>query len=141
MRVFRSAADVEGAETVVTIGNFDGVHVGHREILRRVTEIGRERGLTPTVLTFDPHPARVLAPERSPRMIMTLDQRLRCFAKMGIETTVVLPFSLEFARLSPEEFVDRILSRALRARCVLVGDDFRFGYKQSGNVDTLRSLG
>src|SRR5436305_700852 len=141
MKVFHSTAEVTGADSVVTIGNFDGVEIGHREILRRVTEIGRQRGLLPTVLTFDPQPARVLAPERAPRMIMTLDQRLRCFEKMGIEATLVLPFSLEFARLTPEEFVDRVLAQSLRARSVLVGHDFRFGYKQSGSVETLKSLG
>jgi riboflavin kinase/FMN adenylyltransferase len=143
MRVFHSPAEVpkEFGPSVVTIGNFDGVHVGHREILRRVCAIARDRGLTPTVLTFDPHPARVLAPERAPRLIMTIGQRLRRFGEAGIEAVLLLPFSLEFAKLSPEEFADQILARTLNARCVMVGDDFRFGHKQFGNIDTLRTLG
>jgi riboflavin kinase/FMN adenylyltransferase len=143
MRVFRSASGIadDFGPSVVTIGNFDGVHAGHREILRRVTTVARERGLTPTVLTFDPHPARVLAPDRAPRLIMTIGQRLRSFEALGVEAVLLLPFSLEFARLSPEEFAGQILAGRLHARCVMVGDDFRFGYKQSGNIETLRTLG
>ncbi|HYA17708.1 MAG TPA: bifunctional riboflavin kinase/FAD synthetase [Bryobacteraceae bacterium] len=140
MLVFRSHEEVPPSfgPSAVTIGNFDGVHGGHREIMRRVVALGRERGLTPTVLTFDPHPARVLAPERAPKLIMTIGQRLRAMEAEGIEAVLILPFSLEFARLSPAEFAARILQDSLHAQCVLVGEDFRFGYKQAGNIDTLR---
>lgn len=143
MRVFHSAADLppDFGPSVVTIGNFDGVHLGHREIMRRVVAIARERGLTPTVLTFDPHPARVLAPERAPKLIDTIPQRLRRLEREGIEAALLLPFSLEFAKLSPEQFAREILAEALKARVVLVGEDFRFGYRQSGNIETLRELG
>ena len=145
MRVFRSPEEIpEGfGPSVVTIGNFDGVHIGHRQILRRVISISHEQytDLTPAVLTFDPHPARVLAPERAPRLITTIAQKLRRFEDEGIEATLLLPFSFEFAKISPEEFAGRILSDALRARVVLVGEDFRFGYKQSGDIETLRTLG
>jgi riboflavin kinase/FMN adenylyltransferase len=140
MRVFRSPEDVPAAfgPSVITIGNFDGVHCGHREILRRVVRIGAEHGLTPTVLTFDPHPARVLAPERAPKLIMTIGQRLRAMEAEGIEAVLLLPFSLEFAKLTPAEFASRILDQTLHTRCILVGEDFRFGHKQAGNTDTLR---
>jgi riboflavin kinase/FMN adenylyltransferase len=143
MKVYRSPAEVPGdlGPSVVTIGNFDGVHTGHREIMRRVVRIAKERGLTPAVLTFDPHPARVLAPDRAPKLITTVAQRVRRLEEEGIEAALLLPFSLEFAALSPEEFVERILVRALKARCVLVGEDFRFGFRQSGNIETLRGLG
>lgn len=143
MKIFHSAAEVPAdfGPSVVTIGNFDGVHNGHREIMRRVAEIGRERGLTPTVLTFDPHPARVLAPDRAPKLIMTIPQRLRALESEGIEAALVFPFSLEFAKLNPEEFAVQILAGVLKARCVLVGEDFRFGFRQAGNIETLRSLG
>jgi riboflavin kinase/FMN adenylyltransferase len=143
MRIFRSVAEVPGdfGPSVVTIGNFDGVHTGHREIMRRVTELARERHLTPTVLTFDPHPARVLAPDRAPKLIQTVAQRLRCLDREGIEAALLVPFSVEFAKLTPEQFARDILAGALRARAVLVGEDFRFGYKQSGNIETLRELG
>ncbi len=143
MKVFHSPAAVPAdfGPSVVTIGNFDGLHIGHREIMRRVVSIAGERGLTPTVLTFDPHPARVLAPDRAPKLITTIAQRLRRFEAAGIEAVLLLPFSLEFAKLTPEEFADQVLAKTLKARVVLVGDDFRFGYKQSGNIETLRTLG
>jgi len=143
MRVFHSASEMppDFGPSVVTIGNFDGVHLGHREIMRRVAALARERGLTPTVLTFDPHPARVLAPERAPKLINTIPQRLRRLEREGIEAALLLPFSLEFAKLSPERFAREILAQALKARVVLVGEDFRFGFRQSGSIDTLRELG
>lgn len=143
MKIFHSPAEVPAdfGPSVVTIGNFDGVHAGHSEIMRRVVAVARERGLVSAVLTFDPHPARVLAPDRAPRLIGTVPQRLRRLAKEGIDAALLLPFSLEFAKLSPEEFVEQILVGTLRTRCVLVGEDFRFGFRQSGNIGTLRELG
>jgi riboflavin kinase/FMN adenylyltransferase len=143
MKIYHSPEEVPAdfGPSVVTIGNFDGVHIGHREIMRRVVAIAREQGLTSTVLTFDPHPARVLAPNRAPKLITTVAQRLRRLEEEGIDAALLLPFSLEFAALSPEEFVEQILVRTLKARCVLVGEDFRFGFRQSGNIGTLHELG
>ena len=143
MKIFHSASEIphDFGPSVVTIGNFDGVHVGHREIMGRVVALARERRLTPTVLTFDPHPARVLAPERAPKLIATVPQRLRSLERLGIEAALVIPFSFEFAKLTPEQFARDILAGALKARVVLVGEDFRFGFKQSGNIETLRDLG
>lgn len=143
MKIFRSSAEIGAGfgPSVVAIGNFDGVHAGHRQIMRRVVALARERGYIPAILTFDPHPARVLAPDRAPKLLMTIDQRLRAMESEGIEAVFLLPFSLDFARLTPEEFAASILAKALQARMVLVGEDFRFGYKQSGNVETLRTLG
>jgi riboflavin kinase/FMN adenylyltransferase len=140
MKIFRSPEEVprDFGPSVVTIGNFDGVHIGHRLIMRRMVAIAREQGLTPTVLTFDPHPAQVLAPDRAPKLIMTIKQRLRAMESEGIEAALLLPFSLDFARLTPAEFAGRILDQTLHARCIFVGDDFRFGHKQAGNIDTLR---
>ena len=143
MKVFRSPAEVPGdfGPSVVTIGNFDGVHIGHRQIMRRVVALARETGCMPTVLTFDPHPARVLAPDRAPRLMMTVDQRLRSMKAEGIEAVFLIPFSPEFAKLTPEEFAEQVLAGTLRTHVVLVGDDFRFGHRQAGNLDTLRELG
>lgn len=143
MRAFRSVAEVPAdfGPSVITIGNFDGVHVGHREILRRVAAIARERSLAPVVLTFDPHPARVLAPGRAPKLITTIGQRLRRMASEGVEAALLLPFSLDLARQSPEEFARAVLADTLRARVVIVGGDFRFGHKQAGDLETLRTLG
>jgi riboflavin kinase/FMN adenylyltransferase len=143
MKIFRSSAEVPETfgPSIVTIGNFDGVHAGHRQIMRRVVALAREKECTPTVLTFDPHPARVLAPDRAPKLLMTMDQRLRGMETEGIEVVFSIPFSIEFAKWTPEEFVERILAGALKARVVLVGEDFRFGHRQAGNLDTLRGLG
>lgn len=143
MRVFHSlsGAPADFGPSVVTIGNFDGVHAGHREILRRVAAIGRERGLTPAVLTFDPHPARVLAPERAPKLITTVGQRLRRLEAAGAEAVLLAPFSPAMAKLTPEEFARTALAGTLHARVVIVGEDFRFGHRQAGDIGTLRALG
>ena len=143
MKAFRALAEVPAdfRPCVLAIGNFDGVHAGHRVILRRVAEIARERGLTPAVLTFDPHPARVLAPERAPKLISTIAQRLRRMESEGVEAAMLLAFSRELARLSPEEFARTVLAEKLHARVVIIGEDFRFGYKQSGDLATMRLLG
>ena len=111
MRIFRSPAEVPDSfgPSVVTIGNFDGVHLGHRQIMRRVVALARTLECIPAVLTFDPHPARVLAPERAPRLLMTMDQRLRSMEAEGIEAALLIPFSTEFAKLTPEEFVEQVL--------------------------------
>jgi riboflavin kinase/FMN adenylyltransferase len=127
--------------SVLTIGNFDGVHAGHRQLLRRVVELGKEHDLKPSVLTFDPHPTRVVAPDRTPRLLTTLEERLALIREQGVENVVVLPFTAEVARLSPEEFVERIVVGELHARIVMVGDNFRFGHKQAGDVKTLSELG
>jgi riboflavin kinase/FMN adenylyltransferase len=133
MKIYRSPAEVPASfgPSVVTIGNFDGVHEGHRAILRKAD----------VVLTFDPHPAKILAPERAPKLLMTMDQRFRAMEGEGIKAVLALPFSDEFAKLSPQEFADQILKKTLNAKQVLVGEDFRFGYKQSGDVNTLREMG
>jgi riboflavin kinase/FMN adenylyltransferase len=127
--------------SVITIGNFDGVHAGHRQILRRLVELGRENHLKPAVLTFDPHPTRIVAPERAPRLLTTIEERVSLIREQGVEDVIVFPFSTETARLSPEEFVRQIVVAQLHARIVMVGDNFRFGHKQAGDTKTLAELG
>jgi riboflavin kinase/FMN adenylyltransferase len=142
-QVFHSieeAASVVRA-TAVTIGNFDGLHAGHRCIMRRVVEIAREHDWTPTVLTFSPHPTKVVAPARAPKLLTTTQQRAELMRQEGIENVVVLPFTREIAQLTPEQFVERILARGLHAKAVLVGDNFRFGAGQTGDTHTLARLG
>jgi riboflavin kinase/FMN adenylyltransferase len=128
-------------DSVLTIGNFDGVHVGHRQLLRRVIELGHEHHLKPAVLTFDPHPTRVVAPQRAPRLLTTIEERIALIREQGIEDVVVLPFTAEVAQLTPLEFVERIVVGQLHARIVMVGDNFRFGHKQAGDITTLSELG
>jgi riboflavin kinase/FMN adenylyltransferase len=143
MRIYHTLDEVprDFGPSALTIGNFDGVHYGHRRILRRVREIAAERGWKPSVLTFDPHPTRVVAPQRTPPLLTSPEARAELMGEEGIEQVLILPFTHEVAQLSPDEFVTRLLVRALGARAVLVGDNFRFGHKQAGNVAVLTELG
>ncbi len=127
--------------SALTIGNFDGVHLGHTRILHEVVQIARVRSLTSVVLTFDPHPTKVVAPERAPRLLMTVAARLALLERCGIEAALVLPFTPEVARLTPEEFVRTVLVEKLHARAIVVGGNFRFGRGQAGNVETLQACG
>ena len=137
------------ARTAVTIGNFDGVHLGHQKILHRVDDYCALQGsryksaeiLIPTVLTFYPHPTRVIRPDASPALLMTLDQRLAAFEQFHIHAALVLEFTRDLAQLTPESFVQRYLVDTLRTRAVFVGENFRFGHKQAGDVNLLRQLG
>ena len=127
--------------SVVTVGNFDGVHRGHQDILRSVAGLARKTGALGAVLTFYPHPARVLRPDVAPPLLMTLEQRLRAFDAAGIEAALVLRFDAELAKVSAEDFVRRFLVETMRAKCVMIGGNFRFGHKQAGDVNLLRKLG
>jgi len=127
--------------TTVTIGNFDGVHLGHRKILQAVSERSLTVGSLPAVLTFFPHPAQVLRPEHAPALLMTLPQRLAAFRSSGIGAALVLRFDAALAGVSAEDFARQFLVHALRASAVLVGDNFRFGHKQAGDVKLLEEFG
>ena len=143
-RLFRSEAEAAAggfAPSALSIGNFDGVHRGHQELFRRLAGWAREHGAKPSVLTFEPHPTRVIAPARAPRLLSSLAQRAEWMGQCGVEQILAIPFTMDFAALSPEEFVERVLVGAAGARLVVVGDNFCFGRKQSGDVSTLRSLG
>lgn len=127
--------------STLAIGNFDGVHLGHQPILRAAVARAGDINAVATVLTFDPPPQKILRPESAPLRLSTQDQRLGCFAALHVESAVVLPFTHELARLSPEEFTDQILVRDLQVRAVFVGENFRFGHKQAGDAALLRRLG
>jgi riboflavin kinase/FMN adenylyltransferase len=126
---------------VVSIGNFDGLHLGHQKILRAVVDRARAKGGVATVITFDPHPLKVLRPAQAPPLVGTLAQRLAGFASLGIEAALVLRFDAALASLMPEEFASSFLTGDLRATAVLVGGNFRFGHKQTGNAAKLKELG
>jgi riboflavin kinase/FMN adenylyltransferase len=127
--------------TAVTIGNFDGVHVGHQKILRGVIERARSMDAMSAVLTFYPHPARILRPEVAPGLLETLPQRLAEFEALGMDAALVLKFDQGLAKASAAEFAQRFLVETLRTRAVLVGANFRFGHKQAGDVKLLAELG
>jgi phosphoribosyl 1,2-cyclic phosphate phosphodiesterase len=130
-----------GRGSILAIGNFDGIHLGHRAILRAaVLRAAKTKGVA-TALTFDPSPRKILRPESAPQRVSTNAQRMGWFGTVGLEAAVVLPFTLDLARLSPQEFVEQILVRGLHVRAVLVGENFRFGHQQAGNVALLRELG
>jgi phosphoribosyl 1,2-cyclic phosphate phosphodiesterase len=130
-----------GHTSVLAIGNFDGIHLGHQAILRAIVDRAHALHAVSTALTFDPSPRKVLRPETAPLRLSTNAQRMEWFNAIGLEAVVVLPFTLDLARLSPEEFVEQILLRDLQVKAVLVGENFRFGHKQAGDVRVLSGLG
>ncbi len=127
--------------TVVTIGSFDGVHLGHRAVLRRAVEAAEARRCRSVAVTFDRHPREILTPGREPRMLTTVERRAELIGELGIDLVVVLGFTEELSRWLAEEFIERVLVRGLRARHVVVGADFTFGYKALGTPEMLIQLG
>ncbi len=129
------------APSVVTIGAYDGVHLGHQLVIREVRDLAASRGLQTVVVTFDRHPATVVRPESAPRLLCDLEQKLELLAATGVDTTYVVQFDAERAKETAEEFVDEVLVGCLAARAVVVGEDFHFGHKRGGNVELLRDMG
>ncbi len=143
MHIWRSIDEVPPGlgPTAVVIGNFDGVHLGHRHVLRRAREVADERGLTLVAVTFDPHPMAVLRPEHAPTSLTSLETRAELLADCGADDVLVLPFDRGVAAWTPEEFVERVLVNTLHAAAVVVGANFRFGNRAAGDVTTLRETG
>jgi riboflavin kinase/FMN adenylyltransferase len=125
----------------VTIGAYDGVHLGHRALLRDLSERAAAAGLSTVVVTFDRHPASVVRPESAPKQLTDLDQKIELLTDCGIDRTLVVPFDRQRADESAEEFVQEILVDQLAARLVVVGEDFHFGHGRKGNVALLTELG
>jgi riboflavin kinase/FMN adenylyltransferase len=142
-RVFRSLDDVPSdfGPCALTIGNFDGVHAGHRQIVRRVVELARTNGWKAAALTLDPHPLQVVAPDRAPRLMSTPLERCEFLREEGVEEVLILPFNESVARIPPDVFIRDIVVGKLQARAILVGKDFRFGHKHAGNTALLAELG
>ena len=125
----------------VTIGNFDGVHLGHQALIKKVVLEAREAGLPTVVITFNPHPLEVVMGENAPPMLMSLQHKLECLADLGVDLTLVIPFTREIADLSPEDFVRKILVESLNTRRLVVGYDYAFGKGRRGNASLLCELG
>jgi riboflavin kinase/FMN adenylyltransferase len=142
MLLFNGLAEVPAGfgPSAVTIGKFDGVHLGHRGVIAQLTSLAAARDLEPTVVTFDRHPMALLRPEVCPESLVSNTQRADLLAATDVAATLVLEFTRELSELEPAEFVGRILQNALGARLVLVGADFRFGHRGAGTIDTLRDL-
>jgi riboflavin kinase/FMN adenylyltransferase len=126
---------------VATIGNFDGVHLGHQKILTAVVDRAREAGRPGVAITFEPHPLKVLHPELAPKMIQTLTQREETLERLGIDALLVVPFTRDFSLTEPEEFVSAFLRKRLAVSEILLGSHFAFGRGKRGNLDLLRALG
>jgi riboflavin kinase / FMN adenylyltransferase len=144
MRVLRghpSTWEPGGRRRAVAIGVFDGVHVGHRQVLGGLARSARAADLEACVVTFDPHPLAVVAPEQAPRLLTTVEQRLALFEEVGVDVVAVVPFDDEVRSWSPAAFVGDLLVAALGAALVVVGEDFRFGRDRTGHVGLLREMG
>jgi riboflavin kinase/FMN adenylyltransferase len=141
MEVFDEASYPTDAPTVaVSVGVYDGVHLGHRHVLSQLRSMAERRGLPTLVVTFDPHPASVVDKDRAPLLLCTLERRLELLEALGINRCLVVGFNPDRAQQSAEGFVDRVLVTTLRAALVVVGENFRFGHDRAGDVDLLRSL-
>jgi riboflavin kinase/FMN adenylyltransferase len=127
--------------SVVTIGTFDGVHLGHRGLIMRTIEEAERLGATGVALTWDRHPAMTLRPDKTPPLLSSPERKIELLEATGIPATAVLPFDEEFSHRSPEDFVSTVLTSGLGARAVFVGYDWRFGHKARGDVDLLTTLG
>nr|WP_320116448.1 bifunctional riboflavin kinase/FAD synthetase [uncultured Desulfuromonas sp.] len=143
MKVIRDLSEIDHPfeHAVVTLGNFDGVHLGHREIFRSVLQSARKEGGTSIVCTFEPHPLKLLAPDRAPRLINTPQERERLIAASCVDVLLILPFTRELAALAPEQFVNRILLERIGLKHLVVGYDYAFGKGRSGSIEFLREQG
>jgi riboflavin kinase / FMN adenylyltransferase len=143
MERWLSPAEVPGdwGASVVTVGKFDGVHRGHQRIVSHARQMAADLGLPVVVVTFDPHPDEVVRPGSHPALLCTARRRLQLLAGLGVDAVCVIPFTLEFSRLGPDEFVRTVLVDLLHAARVVVGETFRFGHKAAGDVPLLVELG
>ena len=141
MRLFHGTdnADIQ-RPTVLTLGVFDGLHLGHQLIMRTVVDRARALGAVPTAITFDPHPRSVLHPQSSPPLLQTLDQKVEGFGVLGIEQTIVVRFTEEFSKIPAEEFLRDVVMDRLHAREVYLGRGFAFGHNRRGNIELLRQV-
>ena len=142
MKIIREIKDkLDYPNPVVTIGNFDGVHIGHQKIFRSVVEKAREINGTPIAITFNPHPVRVLAPERGLKIITTPEDKTRLIADLGIKVLICIPFDREFARTDPDDFINDVLVGRLGVKYVIVGHSYSFGKGKKGTTALLRRRG
>ena len=137
MKLYNNALDLEGINNpVVTIGTFDGLHVGHQEILERLNKSAKELGGESIVLTFDPHPRKVLYPDDNElKLINTQDEKIDLFEKFNIDHVIVCPFTIEFSRMTSVEFVKEILVKNIGIKKLIIGYDHHFGRNREGSIE------
>ncbi|UUN29505.1 bifunctional riboflavin kinase/FAD synthetase [Streptomyces sp. FIT100] len=143
MQRWRGLEDIpqDWGRSVVTIGSYDGVHRGHQLIIGRAVERARELGVPSVVVTFDPHPSEVVRPGSHPPLLAPHHRRAELMAELGVDAVLILPFTSEFSKLSPADFIVKVLVDKLHACAVIEGPNFRFGHRAAGNVDFLAELG
>jgi riboflavin kinase / FMN adenylyltransferase len=143
MRVFHQLDELPGdfGPTVVSVGNFDGVHRAHQSVLKEMVARAKSTGAKSVAVTFDPHPARILRPESAPRLITPLAEKIKLLGTTGLEGLLVLPFNRDLSLMTPRDFAGKILTQRLRAREVYEGFNFHFGHKAEGNIERLTELG
>jgi riboflavin kinase/FMN adenylyltransferase len=142
MRLFHGTDNAEiQRPTVLTLGVFDGLHLGHQLIMRTVVERARATGAVPTVITFDPHPRAVLHPESAPPLLQTFDQKIEAFGVLGIEQTIVVRFTKEFSSIRAEDFLNDVVVDRLHTKEVYLGKGFAFGHNREGNIELLKRMG
>jgi riboflavin kinase / FMN adenylyltransferase len=142
MRLFHGTDNAEiQRPTVLTLGVFDGLHLGHQLIMRTVVERAREIGAVPTVITFDPHPRAVLHPQSAPPLLQTFDQKVEGFGVLGIEQTIVIRFTREFSTIPATDFLRDVVKERLHALEVYLGKGFAFGHNREGNIELLKGVG
>jgi riboflavin kinase/FMN adenylyltransferase len=134
MQIFRHIPTRQQLPSALAIGNFDGMHLGHQALLKKLTETAKVLNLTSAVMTFEPHPREFFAPDSAPARLSSLREKLERFADAGVEITYVCRFNRNLAKLSPQEFMENILRDSLNAQAILVGDDFRFGAMRAGST-------
>jgi riboflavin kinase/FMN adenylyltransferase len=143
MQIFHKIEDVPAdfGPTIVSIGNFDGVHKAHVRVLKEIVSRAREQNLKAVALTFEPHPARILRPDANFKLLTPTPEKLRLLEKTGLDAALLLPFSRDLSLLTPKQFAERILHKGARAQEVHEGYNFHFGHKASGNINLLQELG
>ena len=143
VHIWNDPSEVPGdfGPSVVTFGNFDGVHRGHQQVLSQLIRVARRNKARAVAITFDPHPAQVHRPESAPELIMGLEDKLVALGELGLDAVLVMKYSLELASLTPEEFVASVLVGSLKASHVVIGHDARFGRGNSGDLETMKDLG
>lgn len=141
MKTFQPASSFKSQrKTVVTIGTYDGVHIGHRKIINRLNEVAQNKNIESALLTFFPHPRMVLQQKQNLKLINTIDERIRLLSETGLSHLVIEPFTVEFSRLKAEEYVKKYLVDYLNASVVIVGYDHRFGRNRTANIEDLKSF-
>src|SRR5947209_4072572 len=143
MRVFRKLEDIPAdlGPTVVSVGNFDGVHRAHQLVLKEVVARARKLGAKAMAVTFDPHPMRVLRPDVAPKLLTLLPEKLKLIEQTGLDALLVLPFTRDLSLTTPSDFATELLGKRLRVKEVHEGESFHFGHKAEGNVQKLKEFG